>query len=299
MNMKKLLNATFEQSLNLLDDSLVMYMIKDTEKRSLYNGKKKVLLVAIAISMIAIQYGFVLVTDYGMKHPDKDSFVPVAEVNLLPKTIFWIFLFGYLCIWLYTRQKNDRNVSTQIFITMNTCNNYLLWLLVELNLFFITFFQKALSLIGMGICLALVCIIGYIVIRSKVISLKKSMLEMKISEKTKIDKFIEKFIQLVMKYGWLIVIAVIVWKFFFPSSDTIKSDIFGFVSILCMWFVCDIGFIVAEAYLFFPYLLHGYYKYKYSEEYREWEDKTQLEWYGERYYNKHIKGSEKEKKDEQ
>ncbi|EGP5416390.1 DUF4176 domain-containing protein, partial [Enterococcus faecium] len=39
--MKKLFNASFEQSLNLLDDQLVMYMIKDTEKRSLYNGEKK------------------------------------------------------------------------------------------------------------------------------------------------------------------------------------------------------------------------------------------------------------------
>lgn len=40
--MKKLFNASFEQSLNLLDDQLVMYMIKDTEKRSLYNGEKNI-----------------------------------------------------------------------------------------------------------------------------------------------------------------------------------------------------------------------------------------------------------------
>ncbi|MDO2410327.1 hypothetical protein QUB72_02590 [Enterococcus faecium] len=99
-----------------------------------------------------------------------------------------------------------------------------------------------------------------------------------------------------MKYGWIIVIVVIVWKFFFPNDDGIKSDIFGFVSVLGMWFACNIGFIVAEAYLFFPYLLHGYYKYKYPEEYREWEGKTQLEWYGEKYFNKHIKGTEKEEK---
>ncbi len=37
----------------------------------------------------------------------------------------------------------------------------------------------------------------------------------------------------------------------------------------------------SKTYLFFPYLLHGYYKYKYPEEYREWESKTQLEWYQE------------------
>lgn len=294
MSVKKIFNATFEQSLNLLDDQLVMYMIKDTEKRSLYNGKRKFLLVVIAIILVAVQYGFVLATDYGMKHPDKDSFVPAAEVNLLPKAIFWIFLSGYLCIWLYTRHKNDRNISTKIFVTMGTCNNYLLWFLLEANLFFITFFLKALSLIGMGIYLLLICIIGYLIIRSKVNFLNKNMLEMKVNEKTKIDNFIETIIQLVMKYGWVIVIVVIVWKFFFPSGDGIKSDIFGFISVLGMWFACNIAFIAAEAYLFFPYLLHGYYNYKYPEEYREWEGKTQLEWYGEKYFNKHIKGTEKE-----
>lgn len=38
--MKKLFNASFEQSLNIKDDSLVQYMIQDTEKRGIYNGKK-------------------------------------------------------------------------------------------------------------------------------------------------------------------------------------------------------------------------------------------------------------------
>ncbi|EMF0380369.1 hypothetical protein DUC50_RS12315 [Enterococcus hirae] len=102
-----------------------------------------------------------------------------------------------------------------------------------------------------------------------------------------------------MRYGWIVVVIVMVWKLIFPSSNEVRTDVVGFIGLVSMWVVYDIGFIVAEAYLFFPYLLHGYYKYKYSEEYREWEDKTQLEWYGEKYFNKHIKGTEKEKKDEQ
>ncbi|MDY4307790.1 hypothetical protein SNF32_13020 [Enterococcus mundtii] len=85
-------------------------------------------------------------------------------------------------------------------------------------------------------------------------------------------------------------------EFYFPSGDTPRTDVTGFLGFLAMWFVFDIGFIIAQAYLFLPYLLRGYYRHKYSEEYRNLEGKTQLEWYGEKYFNKHIKGTDKEEK---
>ncbi len=292
--MKKLFNATFEQSLNLLDDRLVDYMIKDTEKRGLYNGKKRFLLISISIILIMAQYGFVKFTELGMKDPDRNSLVPEPDINFLTESFFWIFLFMYLFIWLYTRYKNKNNSSTRIFITMNTCNNYLIWLILTVNLFFITMFLKLLTSIGMIIVLILLTIVGYIVIRSKCNSLNIKMLNIKDKEKNKVDDFIEKIIQMVLNYGWIVVIIVIIWNFIFPDGDTPRTDMVGFINILVMWLAFDIGFMIAEAYLFFPYLLHGYYKHKYSEEYRNLEGKTQLEWYGEKYFNKHIKGTDKE-----
>ncbi|WP_438723877.1 hypothetical protein [Enterococcus sp. AZ172] len=106
--------------------------------------------------------------------------------------------------------------------------------------------------------------------------------------------FIKKIIQMVMSYGWIVVIIVMIWKFIFPSGNTSRTDMIGFINIFAMWIAFNIAVILAEAYLFFPYLLHGYYKHKYSEEYRNFEGKTQLEWYGEKYFNKHIKGTDKE-----
>ncbi|WP_375152570.1 hypothetical protein [Enterococcus mundtii] len=95
--MKKLFNATFEQSLNLLDDRLVDYMIKDTEKRGLYNGKKRFLLISISIILIMGQYGFVKFTELGMKDPDRNSLVPEPDINFLPESFFgYFFLFIYL-----------------------------------------------------------------------------------------------------------------------------------------------------------------------------------------------------------
>ena len=37
----------------------------------------------------------------------------------------------------------------------------------------------------------------------------------------------------------------------------------------------------------FPYMLQAYYKWKYPEEYREWEGKSVEEWYGMKYLKKH------------
>ncbi|MBE9388587.1 hypothetical protein INS83_05020 [Vagococcus salmoninarum] len=106
----------------------------------------------------------------------------------------------------------------------------------------------------------------------------------------------QKIFDFVFKYGWILVVIVVLWKILFPNTTEVRTDIVGFISIIAMWIVLDIAFIVLEAYLFLPYLLYGYYKNKYPEEYREWEGKTQLEWYGEKYFNKHIKGTEKEEK---
>lgn len=51
-----------------------------------------------------------------------------------------------------------------------------------------------------------------------------------------------------------------------------------------------------EIYIEFPYQVQGYYKRKYAEEYRQWQGKSQIEWYGEKYFNKHILGTSKENK---
>ncbi|WP_233278886.1 hypothetical protein [Floricoccus tropicus] len=88
---------------------------------------------------------------------------------------------------------------------------------------------------------------------------------------------------------------VIVGKFVFPSLSG-HTDIFGFICLVGMWIIINIGLIMLNVYMFYPYLLYGYYKEKYSEEYRLYEGKTQLEWYGEKYFDKYIKGTKLEEK---
>jgi len=210
--------------------------------------------------------------------------------------LFYFLFFTWVILVIFFRDRGEYYLS-RIRGQFNL-NLYIFWLLTEMNLLFITVFLKMLTIIGMIGMLGLVGLLGNGIFRRKKESVKKILYETKI-KKDKIDELVEKVLKLVMRYGWIVVVIVMVWKLIFPSSNEVRTDVVGFIGLVSMWVVTDIGFIVTEAYLFFPYLLHGYYKYKYPEEYREWEGKTQLEWYGEKYFNKHIKGTEKEKKDEQ
>ncbi|EGP5708615.1 DUF4176 domain-containing protein [Enterococcus faecium] len=293
MKNSKIFNATFEQSLNLQDDKLIKYMKKDVEQPG--RKEKPILVKILAILLVSLQYGFVKFTEYGIKHPDKNSFLPTPTFNFLPISVFIIMLSMYLVIWTVTLLKRYKELKLY-FSYINTVN-MLIMLLITLNLMFITFFLKSLTVIGIGVLIGILMFTGYVVFGTKKRSLENVLYETE-KEKDKIDKLVEKVLKLVMKYGWIVVTIVMLWKLIFPSSNEVRTDVVGFIGLVSMWIVADIGFIVAEAYLFFPYLLHGYYKYKYPEEYREWEGKTQLEWYGEKYFNKHIKGTEKEERED-
>jgi len=53
-----------------------------------------------------------------------------------------------------------------------------------------------------------------------------------------------------------------------------------------MWYLITLVIVAFEIYLIFPYMLQGYYKWKYPEEYRDWEGKSVEEWYGKKYLKK-------------
>ncbi|EKK5253786.1 DUF4176 domain-containing protein [Enterococcus faecalis] len=291
MNMKKLFNATFEQSLNLEDDKLIKYMQKDVERPDV--KEKPILLKVLAVVMIMLLYGIAVLADFSTKYSDKNSFLQKGSINFLPISLFWLFLGVYVLVWIYTLLK--RYDVSKFFCAYVNSVNILIWLVVELNLLFVTLFLKSLTIFGVVILISIIMAIGYKIFGIKKVALE-NVLYVTIKRK-KADRNPNKLIEFVMKYGWGIILIVIIWKAIFPNAGDTRTDIVGFIEMIGMWVILDIGFIAAEAYLFFPYLLHGYYKYKYPEEYRKWEGKTQLEWYGEKYFNKHIKGTKKEEKE--
>ncbi|MDB7101962.1 MULTISPECIES: hypothetical protein [Enterococcus] len=289
--MKKLFNATFEQSLNLLDDPLVDYMIKDTSKRSLYNGERKILPLILFLMLVLFSYGIAILSRNSILYPNPSSFLPVPSINFLPLTLFWILNIIYLCFFIFFQTKS--RFSNKLFIKLNNLNNYIILLVILMNLYFLTIFFKPLTFFGTLFLYLCVISVGYVLVISKFNKLKRLLFN-QTSEMNSFDSKIEKLMYLILKCGGGLIVVVGIWKFIFPDTGEVRNDIIGFTSIVFMWQVMNIVIIAAEAYMFFPYLLHGYYKNKFSEEYRRLEGKTQLEWYGEKYFNKHIKGTDKE-----
>ena len=69
-------------------------------------------------------------------------------------------------------------------------------------------------------------------------------------------------------------------------SINFSSSVTLFGLFIC-WIVMNIGIIAMLIFMEFPYFLYAYYKWKYPEEYRDWEGKSVEEWYGKRYLKKH------------
>lgn len=59
------------------------------------------------------------------------------------------------------------------------------------------------------------------------------------------------------------------------------------VGLLGMWIILNLIIMAFLIFMEFPCYLHVYYKWKYPEEYREWEGKTIEDWYGKKYLKKH------------
>ena len=287
MKLPKCMTASFEESLVLQDDMLIRYMIEKGDPKQLY--KRPMLRSLLTLPVIAMMYGMT----YFYFHYDPDSPVPMPTINFLPQWLFW----GLLMLWLFSilllKKGNSLYLRQEKYHFH--AHNFIFWFILEMNLLFLTFFFIPLTIFGVIIFFSLITLIGYAVFRSKSRSLNKQLFNSEMAN-DKLDDLIEKMMKFLMKYGWIAVICVVLWKFIFPNTTGVRTDIVGFIGVVAMWFIMDVAIIVAEAYLFLPYLLYGYYKYKYPEDYRKWGNKSQLEWYGEKYFNKHIKGTDLEEK---
>ena len=84
----------------------------------------------------------------------------------MSKPIFGYFWKLYSLLDIY-EFKNDGNKSVNVFVTMCSVNNFTLWLIVEINLMFITAFLKPLTVLGTIVLLIGVSIIGFIILKVK------------------------------------------------------------------------------------------------------------------------------------
>ena len=281
---KSIFKASFEESLNLLDDGFLQYQKQDyynklgkafkKGKPSFWFGIKTFILSLLF--PIGANFMLLAVTLSLQNSDPKDLTLPVSQYPLLTVELYLIWLLLVLMGKFFKRTFILPYRYRFHIIT------FIIWFAFEFNLLAITMSLPILTKWGILVFFGLLVFLAYVMLRTELRSLKK-LIYGEVQSPTLQDK-IAKGISI---YGaGLLGLAVIVNSIFKAFSINFSSSVTGF-GLFIWWILLNIALIAMIVFMEFPYFLEGYYKWKYPEEYREWEGKTVEEWYGKKYLKKH------------
>ena len=288
-NMKKsIFKASFEESLNLEDDGFLQYQKQDyynklgkafkRGKPSFWFGIKTFILSLL----FPIGANFMLLVFAMSLHDSdpKDLRLPISQYPLLTVELYLICLLIWLLLVLMG--KFFKRTFILPYRYRFHIITFMIWFVFEFNLLATTISLPILSIWGILVLLGLLVLLTYVMLRTELRSLKKRMYG-KVKSPTLQDK-IAKGLAI---YGvGILGLAVIVNYIFKTFSINFSSSITGF-GLFIFWILLNIALIAMIVFMEFPFFLEGYYKWKYPEEYREWEGKSVEEWYGKEYLKKH------------
>lgn len=290
---KAIFKASFEESLNLLDDGVsgkfARDIYQDALKKEQFRGTKKSyvwLVILTFLFIIGPNWLIVALNDYLFYHSDpRDLTVPLPDINFLPYWVFWIALAIWILLIILGKRYNQQFILIYRgqFHFMVT---FIIWLVVELNLFSLNLIYAVAGFWGMFTFVGLILLIIISMILSEC-ELLGMLLYGTSLKKSFSDRFFGKMFSIIAKYGGLVVAIWLVIRIFFSSSMEIRNNLIGGLGILASILILNILVVAFEVYFMFPYMLQAYYKWKYPEEYREWEGKSVEEWYGMKYLKKH------------
>lgn len=279
---KTLFNASYYESRRLRHDGLIDYMVKDTNGRKLYTKSFSVARKIFSVLGVLVMLGLTAITDSNIRHPSPDAPVETWGINFLP---YWLFALCWL-LWFIACRINLRKkyyAKTPYISTLNA-NFYYFWMMLSMNLFFISFVGKFMTVYGVIAFYTIILVIEIWLAKKRVASLKNRLYGDK--ENLSLAKQRQP-IQLFIALSSLVIAGWMLLKILFPSIGEVRTDIYGVLMMIGMLFAINVITIGAVIVLFLPYSLYGYYRHKYSEEYREFEGKTVEEWYGKKYLKKH------------
>ncbi len=281
---KSIFKASFEESLNLEDDGFLQYQKQDYYNKlgkSFKKGKPsfwfgiKTFILSLLFP-IGANFMLLAVTLSLQNSDPKDLRSPVSQYPLLTVELYLICLLIWLLLVLMG--KFFKRTFILPYRYRFHIITFMIWFVFEFNLLATTISLPILSIWGILILLGLQVLLTYVMLRTELRSLKKRMYG-EVKSPTLQDK-IAKGIAI---YGaGILGLAVIVNYIFKAFSINFSSSITGF-GLFIFWILLNIGIIAMIVFMEFPFFLEGYYKWKYPEEYREWEGKTVEEWYGKKY----------------
>ena len=291
---KSIFKASFEESLNLLDDGFLQYQLKEQDKkmskppRTVFDYFKNAILYSILTLIFPIGFNFLLLAFSTMLYNSdpKDLVFPISNHNFLTADVYVIGLFIWLLFVLIG--KFFKPFFILPYRTHFHVITFLIWFVIEFDLAAIGLALPFLTILGIFILVCLPLALIYWMLRIELKSLKNRMYG-EIKAPTLLDKIAKG---LAIYGAGLLGLAVIVNYIFKAFSINFSHSVTVLGLFIC-WILLNIGLIAMLIFMEFPYFLYAYYKWKYPEEYREWEGKSVEEWYGKRYLKKHSELVEK------
>ena len=288
MKKKSIFKASFEESLNLEDDGFLQYQLKEQDKkvskppRNVFDYFKNSLLYGILTLIFPIGFNFLLLAFSTMLYSSdpKDLALPISNHNFLTAHVYVIGLFIWLLFVLIG--KFIKPFFILPYRTHFHVITFLIWFVIEFDLATLGLVLPFLTILGIFLLVCVLLALIYWMLRIELRSLKKRMYG-----EVKAPTLQDKIAKGIAIYGaGLLGLAVIVNYILKAFSINFSSSITGFGLFIC-WILLNIALIAMIVFMEFPFFLEGYYKWKYPEEYREWEGKTVEEGYGRKYLKKH------------
>ena len=285
---KSIFKASFEESLNLDDDGFLQYQKQDyynklgkafkKGKPSFWFGIKTFILSLLF--PIGANFMLLAVTLSLQNSDPKDLRLPVSQYPLLTVELYLICLLIWLLLVLMG--KFFKRTFILPYRYRFHIITFMIWFVFEFNLLATTISLPILSIWGILVLLGLQVLLTYVMLRTELRSLKKRMYG-EVKSPTLQDK-IAKGIAI---YGAGILGLAVIVNYIFKAFSINFSHSVTVLGLFIFWILLNIGIIAMIVFMEFPFFLEGYYKWKYPEEYREWEGKTVEEWYGKKYLKKH------------
>ena len=290
MKKRSIFSASFEESLNLEDDGFLQYQKGNVfSKLETYyrEGKSKLVLhiqniVLTLIGSVIINF-MILVFSLSLHDSDpKDLRLPIYQHPLLTAEVYLVCFLIWVFIILIG--KVFRKAFILPYRNHFHVITFLIWLSLEFNLLAIDMSLPTLSIWMVAAIFVFITILAYFMFSLEIESLKKLMYGngSGSSLRNKIAKKIAIYGMSFLGIG--VIINFIIKSFSIKFSTSLEG-----LGLLITWIILNIAVIAMLIYIEFPSYLQAFYKWKYPEEYRQWEGKTVEEWYGMKYLKKHKK----------
>ena len=288
MKKRSIFSASFEESLNLEDDGFLQYQKGNVfSKLETYyrEGKSKLVLhiqniVFTLIGPVIINF-MILGFSLSLHNSDpKDLRLPIYQHPLLTAEVYLVCFLIWVFIILIG--KVFRKAFILPYRNHFHVITFLIWLSLEFNLLAIDMSLPTLSIWMVAAIFVFITILAYFMFSLEIENLKKLMYGNGSGSSLR-NKIANKIAIYGMSFlGIGVIINFIIKSFSIKFSTSLEG-----LGLLITWIILNIAVIAMLIYIEFPSYLQAFYKWKYPEEYREWEGKTVEEWYGKKYLKKH------------